>query len=215
MKVDISKDRLHDSVFLLQPSRPILCTTKNEDGSDHVAPFSWINPVSYKPPRVALALLNKPVKQHSLENIERTGEFVLNIPALNIADALVKCSYKAKFGENKFDRSGFKRLKSVLVDSPSISECKAHLECRLYLKFDVGDHTLLIADVVHASYDNEAFSPNLLIKLDKFSPVIHVTNYNLENSQVHIFINPAGAYVIEVPYPQKEEYSAFDCKDEN
>jgi flavin reductase (DIM6/NTAB) family NADH-FMN oxidoreductase RutF len=205
LKVDLLEDKLCESIFLLQPTRPILCSTKNEDGTDHVAPFSWINPVSYKPPRVALALLNSPKKQHSLENIERTGEFVVNIPTLDIADQMVGCSFKTKFGENKFDRSGFERLKSVKVTPPCIAECKAHLECKLYTTVNAGDHTLLVADVVHASYDNEVYSENLLIKLDKFKPAIHVLNYNLENSQIHIFLNPAGSHVTEVFYPKKEK----------
>lgn len=200
MKVDIPSERLYDSVLLLQPTRPILCTTKNEDGSDHVSTFSWINPVSHKPPRVTLALLNSPRKQHSLENIVRTGEFVVNIPDLQITDTLVGCSYKCKFGENKFERAGFKRLPSAKVQPPGVAECKAHLECKLYSKMDAGDHTLLIADVVHARYDNEAYSSNLLIKLDKFTPVIHVFQYNLEDGQLHVFMAPSGAHVTEISY---------------
>ncbi|MBA1336563.1 MAG: hypothetical protein HPY66_2998 [Firmicutes bacterium] len=210
MKTDILAERIHDSVFLLQPSRPILCTTKNEDGSDHVAPFSWVNPVSHKPPRLALALLNSPRKQHSLENIERTGEFVINIPSLDFADKLVECSYKTKSGENKFERSGFKRLESLKVQPPGILECKAHLECKLYSRVVTGDHTLLIADIVHARYDGEAYSPNLMIKLDKFSPAIHVLNYNLEESQIHVFLKPGGAHVTEVPY--KKSYAGGTSK---
>ena len=107
MKIPIPEESFEKAVFLLQPSRPILCTTKNEDGSDHVAPFSWINPISYKPPRVGLALLNSPKKQHSLVNIERTHEFVINLPDIKIADALVMASFWPVFGENKFDRSAF------------------------------------------------------------------------------------------------------------
>jgi len=76
-------------VFLSQLGRPILCTTKNNDGSDHVAPFSWINPVSHKPPRIALALLNSPKKQQSLENIERSAEFVVNMPAIHLMNCVM------------------------------------------------------------------------------------------------------------------------------
>ncbi|GAB6172871.1 hypothetical protein JCM15765_23490 [Paradesulfitobacterium aromaticivorans] len=205
MEKRISEDELFNSVFLLQPSRPILCTTKNEDGSDHVAPFSWINPVSHKPPRVALALLNNPKKQHSLENIERTGEFVLNMPDLSIVDKLVGCSYRPMYGENKFDRSGFTRLPSVKVTPPGIKECRAHLECKLMNTMVTGDHTLLIADVVYARYDEEAFSPNLLVKLDKYMPAIHVQHFIQESSQVHIFLGSCSAHVIEVPYLKPDD----------
>lgn len=204
MLVELSKDHMAESVFLLQPTRPILCTTKNDDGSDHVAPFSWVNPVSQNPPRLALALLNSPRRQHSLENIEKTGEFVVNIPDLILVESLVRCSYKTKRGENKFERSGYTRLPSIKVAPPSIKECRAHLECKLVQAINAGDHTLLIADIVHASYDNNAYGKDLLIKADAFEPVIHVTNYCLPDSQVHIFLRPGGEYVVNVPYYEDE-----------
>lgn len=201
----MSDQELFNSVFLLQPSRPILCTTKNEDGSNHVAPFSWINPVSHKPPRVALALMNTPQKQHSLENIERTGEFVINIPDLDSAEKLVETSYSTKFGENKFVRSGFTKMDSSSVEPVSIQECRAHLECKVINSIVTGDHTLLIADILCAKYDEEAFGPGLLIKLDKYKPVIHMTSYVLKQSQVHVFLSPSGTYTTEVPYPKKPD----------
>jgi len=205
MKRIIEENELYNSVFLLQPSRPILCTTKNEDGTDHVAPFSWINPVSHKPPRVALALLSKPEKQRSLENIERTGEFGVNIPDLTMAEKLVECSYKTKFGENKFDRSGFTRMPSEVIKPNCIKECRANLECKVFNLIDAGDHTIIIADIVYAKYDEEAYSSsNLLINTQNFKPMIHVQNFNLEKSQVHIFLNSDSTQTIEVPYPSKK-----------
>lgn len=207
MKKPISEDRFFDSVFLMQPSTPILCTTKNDDGSDHVAPFGWVTPVSYKPPRVALALLNNPKKQHSLENIERTGEFVVNMPDIDLADKLVLASYWTMFGENKFDRSGFTRLPSNKVAPPGIAECKAHLECRVINTIVTGDHTLLIADVVSAQYDDDAFTPSLIINLNKYRPTVHLHNFVLENSQVHIFMMSGGACISEVTFPKEDDFN--------
>lgn len=56
MKKRISPGEMDTSIFCLQPSRPILCTTKNEDGSDHVAPFGWCTPISQRPPMLMLSL---------------------------------------------------------------------------------------------------------------------------------------------------------------
>lgn len=204
MKKVMEECELFNSVFLLQPSRPILCTTKNEDGTDHVAPFSWINPISHKPPRVALALMSKPQKQKSLQNIERTGEFGVNIPDMNLAEKLVECSFSTKFGENKFDRSGFTRMPSVTIKPNCIIECRANLECKVVELIDAGDHTLIIADILHAKYDEAAFSSNLLINTQNFKPVIHLQNFNLEKSQLHVFMSSESTQTLEVPYPQKK-----------
>ncbi|MGE5629669.1 MAG: flavin reductase family protein [Caulobacteraceae bacterium] len=204
MRISIKSEDLCKSVFLLQPSRPILCTTKNDDDTDHVAPFSWINPISHKPPRVALALLSKPQKQKSLQNIERTGEFGINIPDMTMAEKLIQCSFSTKFEENKFDRSGFTRIPSVYIKPNCIMECRANLECKVLKLMDAGDHTLIIADILHAKYDDDAFSSNLLINTQNFRPVIHLQNFNLEKSQLHVFLSSESTQTLEVPYPQKK-----------
>ena len=188
-----------------KPGRPILCTTKNEDGTDHVAPFGWINPVSFKPPRVGLALQNTPKKQHSLTNIERTGEFLVNLPDMALAEQLVLASYWQMHGENKFDRSGFTRLPAKKIAPVAIKECRAHLECKVIDMSVPGDHTLILADVVAAYYDKGAFVGNMLINMQEFKPMLHLQSYVLEKSQVHVFMEPGGSYTTEVMFPSGEE----------
>ena len=201
VKKDVSVDSFEKSVFLLQPGRPILCTTVNPDGSNHVAPFSWINPVSFKPPRVGLALLTSPKRQVSLQNIERTGEFIVNLPDMALAEKLVLTSYDTLEGENKFLRSGFTPLAGKQVGAVAIGECRAHLECKVLQIIDAGDHDLLIADVLAAYYDPEAFSENLLINLDTYQPATHLQNYVTDTGQVHVFMKAGGSYVADVPFP--------------
>ena len=201
MKKEIPLEFFEKSVFLLQPGRPILCTTVNPDGSNHVAPFSWINPVSFKPPRVGLALLTSPRRQTSLKNIERTGEFIVNLPDLALAEELVLTSYDTLEGENKFVRSGFTPLPAKKVKSVAIQECRAHLECKVYQIIDAGDHDLLLADVLAAYYDADAFTENLLINLDTYQPATHLQNYVTDSGQVHVFMKAGGSYVADVPFP--------------
>jgi flavin reductase (DIM6/NTAB) family NADH-FMN oxidoreductase RutF len=200
-KKEVSLEVFEKSVFLLQPGRAILCTTINEDGSNHVAPFSWINPVSFKPPRVGLSLLTTPKKSISLDNIQRVGEFVINLPDLPLAEKLVLTSYDALAGENKFERSGFTPLPAKKVKPVAIEECRAHLECKVIQIMDVGDHDLIIADVVASYYDTSAFSENFLINLNTYKPATHLQSYITDSGQAHVFMEPGGAYVADVPFP--------------
>ena len=202
MKKHINVESICDSISLLQPSRPILCTTKNEDFTDHVAPFGWVIPVSNNPPKVGMALLNKPKKQHTLINIEREGEFVVNIPDIDIANKLVETSYSTKNNENKFDRSGFTRISSKLVRPVSVGECRAHLECKVSEIIELGDHSLVVGDVVWAIFDSEAFSSDLLIKLENFEPAFNVKHYKMKDYQAHVFLSLSGTRIIEVKYPK-------------
>ena len=204
MKKHINEENICDSISLLQPTRPILCTTKNEDFTDHVAPFSWVIPVSSNPPKIGMALLNRPKKQHTLENIERDGEFVINIPDIDIADKLVEASYSTKNNENKFDRSGFTRVSSKLVKPVSVGECRAHLECKVSEIIELGDHSLVVGNVVWAIFDNEAFSSNFLVKLENFKPAIHVKHYKMKDYQAHVFLSLSGTHIVEAKYQKQD-----------
>lgn len=207
MKKEIDRDNFTNSVFCLKPNRPILCSTKNEDMTDHVAPFSWCVPISTEPPMVALSILYTPKKSHSLSNIERTKEFVINLPDMSLIDDIVLASYKTKNGENKFERSKFTKMKSKYVEPVCIIECRAHLECKVESIIYPGDHALIIANIINAIYDDNAFSDNMLINMQNFKPVIHLHNYVLEkmNSQIHVFLNSEGEIVNEVMFPPKTE----------
>lgn len=214
MKKKLDANRLIETHRLMQPSKPILCTTKNIDNSDHVAPFSWIIPVSCDPPRIGLALLSKPKKQHSLVNIERTGEFVINYPDTKILEKMVEASYDLRVHDNKFERSGFKRKKSSKVEPTSIEECKVHLECKVKKIEKTGDHSLIIADVLEAFYDEEAFTEDLLVKLENYEPAIHLKNYCMQGYQTHLFLSPLSTKVVEVEYTkQKKEEDDYETKE--
>lgn len=193
-------------IFALQPSRPILCTTKNADGTDHVAPFGWCTPISQYPPMLALAIACKPHRSQTLVNIERDGEFVVNLPDMSLADKLVETSYKTKLGENKFDRSGFTRMSSRMVKPVCIEECRAHLECRVRRIDYPGDHGVICADIVYACYDDDAFGGHMLIDTRHFRPVIHLQNVNPKeaDSQIHVFLKAADVEICQVPFPKQK-----------
>lgn len=188
------------SYMLLQPSRPVLVTSLGEDGATHVAPFGWVTPVSAEPPMIGLALLTKPKKQHTLVNIERSGEFVVNVPGLELAEGLVRCSYQVRPGQKKFALSGFDALPSVKVKPDSVAGCRAQLECRVLSVTPTGDHSLVIAEVIEARYDPEAFAASLALKVDKSMPCIHLNNYRTDDGQAHVFLDSAGVRLVEVPY---------------
>ncbi|MHB1415255.1 MAG: flavin reductase family protein [Chloroflexota bacterium] len=201
-KTYLPDDGLHNAIYLMQPSRPVLVTTRNADGSVNVAPFSWVAPVSMCPPMVALALLTRPRKQHTLTNIERGSTFVVNLPNLDIAARMVRTSYRFPAGTDKFAEADFHTEPSRVAEVPGVAECRSHVECRAAQFVPTGDHTLVIADVVAASYDSDLFDENFLLRVDRVSPCIHLRQSRDRAGQTHIFLEAAGLHSIEVPYQQ-------------
>jgi len=200
---NIKQGEIDRSITLLQPSMPFLVTTLNEDNSINIAPFSWGTPISQYPPMMSLALLNKPRKQDSLKNIERTGELVFNLVDMSIAERVVEASYEYSENVNKFVELNFKSVSSQKIKTPGITEARAHIECKVRFLKETGDHMLIVSEIVAASFNEEYYSGNLLIDLRKTRPLIHFEHYIREDGQVHIFIDTAGCKILDVPYKKK------------
>jgi len=202
---NIKQGEIDRSVTLLQPSMPFLVTTLNEDNSINIAPFSWGTPISQYPPMMSLALLNKPQKQDSLKNIERTGELVFNLVDMSIAERVIEASYEYSENVNKFVELNFKSVSSQKIKTPGISEARAHIECKVKFLKETGDHMLIVSEIVAASFNEEYYSGNLLIDLRKTRPLIHLEQYARENGQIHVIVDTAGCTVLDVPYKKKPD----------
>jgi gluconolactonase len=199
-KISLPPSQLCSSVTFFRPNRPVLVTTCNRDGTTHVAPFAWCIPASYNPPMVTLALLSTPRKQHSLVNIERDGEFVVNLPGYDLSPDLVRASYRYPAGVYKMGILGFEFSPAQCVEVPIIKGARAHVECRLQTSLVTGDHTLLVADVVAASYAPEQYHEGFILDVEKYPPCLHLGHIATQHGQAHTFIVRAGVETLELPY---------------
>ena len=210
MKIDkqlVSEEMLPLSVFLLYPSKPIFCTTKNLDGTDNVAPFAWLMPVSVTPPRVALALQNIRGSKlsASLVNIQREGEFVINLPHRGQETELVQASFMLVNHCCKFDRTGFTREDAEIVAPKIIAECYAALECKVVQVIDVmGDHSLILADVVSSRYSKEYYDEELRPRIPQAEPLMCLRECRFDEKQRHVFVKADSTYEVDVHYEKSE-----------
>lgn len=189
MKKIIRDNLPGETINVLQPSRPVLVTTTNYNNSLNVAPFSWVTPVSSDPPMLILALLAKPKKQDSLINIERNGEFVINVPQIELINKIVLASFDYPDGVSKFDELNFIPEEPVCIKTKLIRECKGNLECRLKNIISPGDHSILIADIVALHYDEKYFNEDLIVDLKRTTPCLHMQKNEFETGQKHIFLS--------------------------
>jgi flavin reductase (DIM6/NTAB) family NADH-FMN oxidoreductase RutF len=195
--------KLIDFIPLLQPSRPVLVTTRFKDGRINVAPFAWCNPVSTNPPMLILALASKPRRQRSLLNILRDPQFVVNLPGAELAERMARASFFYPKGINKLEFLSFKNAQAEEVEVPILTECRAHIECRLTEAIPTGDHTLLIADVVAASYQSEFYDGNMILKTERTSPLLHLRHHLSceDQGQTFYFLETAGIRSMYLAFP--------------
>lgn len=120
----------HDPFKALVSPRPIgWISTISADGVLNLAPYSFFNAVSERPPMV---MFSSAGRKDSLKNIEATGEFVCNFAGNALCDAMNMSSATVNPGVDEFSLAGLTPAASVYVKPPRVAESPAALECRLW-----------------------------------------------------------------------------------
>lgn len=158
--------------------RPIaFVTTLNPEGKGNLAPFSFFNGVSSKPPAVMIAITRKKdgSKKDTLINIEATREFVVNSANEWLIEPLNQCSAEFPYGVDEMVKVGLTPLPSKKVRPHRVKEAAIHLECKLYDTLEVGDgsegsSTIVVGTIVMAHVASTAYK-NGRIMIDELKPI--------------------------------------------
>jgi flavin reductase (DIM6/NTAB) family NADH-FMN oxidoreductase RutF len=113
--------------------RPIaVISTRNEDGSNNVAPFSFFTAVSAKPMIVAFSPMIRTSTgemKDTPKNIFREKEFVVNFVSEEIIDQINTTSTELPYGQDEFQLAGLTPVDSDKIKAKRIKESKIHFEC--------------------------------------------------------------------------------------
>jgi flavin reductase (DIM6/NTAB) family NADH-FMN oxidoreductase RutF len=136
--------------------RPIAwVSTWSANGVANCAPFSFFNVFSEEPPLCLVSFNRRSDGQmkHTLKNIRRTGEFVVNLVDESTAEAMHVSSYELPEEESEFEKTGLTPVPAALVAHPRIAEAPAALECRVERRIEFGpEREVVIGEIllVHA-----------------------------------------------------------------
>ncbi|WP_425438200.1 flavin reductase family protein [Natronorubrum halalkaliphilum] len=156
MDVDSHDGSLYRILSSAVVPRPIAwVSTRNADGVDNLAPYSFFTVASVDPP----VLLFAPVDgadglKDTPRNIRETDEFVVNIVTDGLSDAMNETSATLPANESEFDHAGIERADSKLIDAPRVADAKIAFECTLRDFLDVGGSTLVLGDVRYVHLRN-------------------------------------------------------------
>ena len=156
-------------------------STKNEDGTDNIAPYSQFTNLTFDPPLVLFSA-NQNVfddRKNTVKNIERTGEFVYNMVSEDLAEAMNKFSI-AELPEgfkDKFDYCGLEKAESKIVDvarvkaSPVQYEIKYVQTLRLPGVDKLNTIDIIIGEVVGIHVKDEFITDEDKVDVCKIRPV--------------------------------------------
>ena len=155
--------------------RPIAwVSTWSENGVANCAPFSFFNVISEDPPLCILSFNHRSdgAMKHTLKNIRRTGEFVVNLADEANANALHASSAELPETESEFTKSGLTPVPAKMVQHPRIAEAAASLECRLERRIEFGpERELVIAEILLIHARDGIIDPKTKRISDAYLPV--------------------------------------------
>jgi flavin reductase (DIM6/NTAB) family NADH-FMN oxidoreductase RutF len=154
--------------------RPIaFVSTLSTDGIANLAPFSFFTGISANPPVVCFSPMVRSsdgAHKDTLNNIEATREFVVNIVSEEFAEKMNICSGEYPPEVDEFKLSGLTPIPSDLVRPSRVAESHVNMECRLLQVVHVSEKPLggsiVLGEVLRFHVDDALFD-NFRLDPDK------------------------------------------------
>lgn len=156
---------------LINPRPIAMITTANPDGSTNVAPYSYYLPITGDPMLIGVTIgAHRAVHggpKDTWVNIERTGEFVVNVTSKALREHIETAAMEFPPGVSELDETGWTSIDSVKVSAPSLAESPAHMECRVHQVVELGATPevfsavhFVVAEVVWVTLDEAICTPD-------------------------------------------------------
>lgn len=164
-------------------------STKNEDGTDNIAPYSQFTNLTFDPPMVVFSANQHPVtgeRKTTVKNLERTGEFVYNMVTEDLkiqmndsSIAVVPEEFKDKFDYCKIEKEQAELVDVAMVKkSPIKYECKYIQTLRLPANGGISTIDVIIAEVIGIHVADEVIDHEDRIDICKIKPVARLGYYD-------------------------------------
>jgi flavin reductase (DIM6/NTAB) family NADH-FMN oxidoreductase RutF len=126
----------HNPFLALVVPRPIgWISSVDQAGIVNLAPFSFFNAVSSRPPMVFFGAngthLAAGGEKDTLRNVRETGEFVANLVTWDLRQQMNDSSAPAPRDVDEMDAVGLEKLPAKFVKAPRVKASPVHFECKL------------------------------------------------------------------------------------
>ena len=161
------------SFVLPRPIAWVTCT--GPTGVVNAAPYSFFNVFCEDPPLCMFAVNRRPDgrTKDTLINIQRTGEFVVNIADEHLARAMHESSgdFPPDIGEPDF--LGLKLAPSRKVSVPRLADTPWAMECKVWKEINVnGDRVLIMGEGIHFYIRDELWDTDAMrVHMDRYHPM--------------------------------------------
>ena len=176
---DIPTTKLHGYLLGAVAPRPIaFASTIDKDGNPNLSPFSFFNVFGSNPPVMIFSPARRVrdnTTKHTLQNIERVKEVVINVVNFDIVQQMSLSSSEYPKETNEFEKAGFTMLSSDEVKPYRVAESPVQFECKvtdvIYTGDEGGAGNLIVCKVVKIHINEIVLDANGMIDQHKIDLV--------------------------------------------
>ena len=159
--------------------RPVAwITSLDTAGVVNAAPFSFFNVFSEDPALVIVGMNRRPAGEtkDTLNNIEATGEFTVNLADTALAQKMVATAAGFPPGVSEPEVLGLALAPGETIDTPRLADAPVSLECKLFEARAVGpERHLVIGEVVGLVARDGLYDPETLrMTVPHYDPVVRL-----------------------------------------
>jgi flavin reductase (DIM6/NTAB) family NADH-FMN oxidoreductase RutF len=146
--------------------------TVSPEGRRNLAPYSFFNAVSDRPP---IVMFSSHDHKDSLSNIEQTGEFTCSLATWKLREPMNMSSAAVARGVDEFELAGLTTAPSQMINAPRVAESPAAFECRLWKMLELpgagGHNYTVVFGAVVAVYIDDAFVKDGMVDTGAMQPI--------------------------------------------
>jgi len=195
----------HDPFKALVVPRPIgWVSTLSKDGVANLAPYSFFNAVSDRPPMLVFSSAGT---KDSLRNILDTGEFTFSVATWALRDKMNLSSAPVAPGVDEFELAGLTKAASRFVQPPRVAESPAAFECKLWQTLPLpapprGEGYTLVLGMVVGVYIDDAFIRDGVVRSGEMRPLARLGYMD------YSVLSPEAMFTMNRPLASEDGLSA-------
>lgn len=211
---EVSTKELYGYLSAAVGPRPIaFASTMDAQGRPNLSPFSFFNLFSANPPVLIFSPLRRMhdnTTKHTLQNVEATGEVVVNIANYAMVQQMSLSSTEYDEGVDEFVKSGLTKTPSEIVEPFRVAEAPVQIECKVIEIKKLGDAggagNLVICEVVKMHISENVLDESGKIDQHKIDQVARMGGNWYSRANLGMF---------EVPKPLNKKGIGVDAMPEN
>ncbi len=131
---------------------PVILVSCSYGGVDNITTLAWTGTVCSDPPMISISL--RPAR-YSHELINKSKEFVVNIPDTNMVEICNFCGSNSGRDIDKFEALKLGREEGLKLKTVMIKESPISIECTVRQTINLGAHDLFIGEVISVNAREE------------------------------------------------------------